>query len=459
MTGAMYAAIAGLKTHMQNLNIIGNNIANVNTYGYKASRAVFKTSLYTTLSGGSNGTTVMGGTNPSQIGYGSTVSSVDVDMSTGNYAVTGKSTDLMLDGDGFFLVGSKEIALNFDGTTDDINRLTAFTLTRVGNFEFRADGYLAKEDGNCVYGFLCTGLATQADVEANKAKKVGDPIFSDQLVPIRFPRVETAYYAATGERLDPSADPTAANNNSPFEADGVTLKAGVTQGLAIAYPTTYTYGTDNNGNQTILCTDGQYHLVTEVNAADSTFVPQESHLQDAGYDPALEDSILPKGKFTGISFDPNTGIITATSADTEEVVTIGCIAVGTVTNPNGVTNLGDNYYKAGEGSGELSVSVIGGNAKNMYINQVNRSLQNKDRMDPNNQQAYDAEYAAKAGDIYGLNIYSSASHIVSNGLEMSKTDLAQEIAQMILTQRGYQANTRIITVTDAMLEELVNIKR
>ena len=420
MTGAMYAAIAGLKTHMQNLNVIGNNIANVNTYGYKASRAVFKTSLYTTLSGGSNGTTVMGGTNPSQIGYGSTVSSVDVDMSTGNYAVTGKSTDLMLDGDGFFLVGSKEIAMNFDGTVDDLNRLTALTLTRVGNFEFRADGYLAKEDGNCVYGFLCTGLATEADVLAGKAKNVGDAMFSDQLVPIRFPRVETAYYAATGERLTDDADIWV----DPTTKDA--LKPGVTEGLAIAYPTT-----------TYVGADGQ---------------PVEGvRLYDAGYDETLEDSVLPKGRFMGISFDPNTGIVTATSQDTEEVITIGCIAVGTVTNPNGVTNLGDNYYKAGNGSGTLSISVIGGNAKNMGINQVNQSLQNAD--------SDNEEYLAKIGDIYGLTIYSSASHIISNGLEMSKTDLAQEIASMILTQRGYQANTRIVTVTDSMLEELVNMKR
>ena len=426
----MYAAIAGLKTHMQNLNVIGNNIANVNTYGYKASRAVFKSSLYTTLSGGSNGTVTAGGTNPSQIGYGATVASVDVDMSTGNYAVTGSSTDMMLDGDGFFLVGSKEIALNFDGSSDDINRITAFTLTRVGDFQFRADGYLGKNDGNVVYGFLCTGLATETDVEAGKAKKVGDPLFSDQLVPIRYPRVETAYYAATGERLYDEADifvPVDPPTTPPTYT--TTLQSGVTEGLAIAYPgTTYI---DESGNE----------------------VTNNNRLYDAGYDARLEDSTLPKGSFTGISINQNTGVITATSDDTGEVVVIGCIAVGRVTNPNGVTNIGDNYYKAGEGSGQLRITVLGGNASSMGISQVNKSLWTQRTLadgtpDPDDTGVYS-----------GLNIYSSASHIVSNGLEMSKTDLAQEIAMMILTQRGYQANTRIITVTDSMLEELVNIKR
>ena len=421
----MYAAIAGLRTHMQNLNVIGNNVANVNTYGYKSARSVFKTALYTTLTGGSDGTTVMSGVNPSQIGYGSSVASVDVDMSSGNYAVTGSSTDMMLDGNGFFLVGSKEIAGNFDGSADDINRLTSFTLTRVGDFQFRADGYLAKNDGNVAYGFLCTGYVTKDDLTNEPEKyvgmKEGDPKFSDQLVPIRYPRVETAYYNAAGDKLDPTADP--GTDNSPFLADGKTLKDDVTKGLAIAYPGT-----------------------TYINAEGQTV--DGVRLYDAGYDARIEDSPLEMGAFTGISVDPNTGIITANSDDTGEVVVIGCMAVGRVTNPNGVTNLGDNYYKAGQGSGVLRITVLNGNAKNMGISQVNRSLLNTAGLEEGD----DGVYAE-------LNIYSSASHIVANGLEMSKTDLAQEIANMILTQRGYQANTRIVTVTDSMLEELVNMKR
>ena len=86
MTGAMYAAIAGLKTHMSKLNVIGNNIANVNTNGYKSQRTIFKDAMYTMYSSGSDGTTTTGGKNPSQIGYGSQISSIDLNMSTGSYA-------------------------------------------------------------------------------------------------------------------------------------------------------------------------------------------------------------------------------------------------------------------------------------------------------------------------------------------------------------------------------------
>lgn len=109
MTGAMYAAIAGLKTHMSKMNVIGNNIANVNTNGYKTQRTVFRDSLYTMYSSGSDGTASTGGKNPAQIGYGSQVASIDLNMTTGTYA-PGNPMDCMLYGDGFFLVGSKDVA-------------------------------------------------------------------------------------------------------------------------------------------------------------------------------------------------------------------------------------------------------------------------------------------------------------------------------------------------------------
>ena len=412
----MYAAIAGLKTHMQNLNVIGNNIANVNTYGYKAGRSVFKSTLYTTLTGGSNGTVTTGGTNPSQIGYGSAVANVDIDVSSGNYAVTGMSTDLMLDGDGFFLVGTKDLVQNFDGTINDTTAFTALTLTRVGDFQFRADGYLGKNDGNVVYGFLCIGIVTAdmlndpATAAKYKGMSEGDPIFSDQLVPIRYPRmIAKKYYDDTGKDI---TEDVLKDLSVAYDFKTGLLKDGyTTEGLEIAYP----------------------EIREDLDGV----------LYDAGYSTDMKDSVLDQAQFTGISVDPNTGIITATNSDTKEVITIGCVAVGQVTNPNGVTNIGDNYYKAGPGCGKLTIAISGGNAAAMGITQVNKSLQKE----------------GEERTITALTAYATETHVLSNGLEMSKTDLAQEISMMILTQRGYQANTRIITVTDSMLEELVNMTR
>ena len=159
----------------------------------------------------------------------------------------------------------------------------------------------------------------------------------------------------------------------------------------------------------------------------------------------------PKAKFSSITVDGKTGVISGICADTSEQVVIGAVAIGMVTNPNGVTSIGNNYYKAGEGSGDLSVALFGGAGDDMNITYVNQSLAQGD-----------ADAGADAAEpVDGLRLRKGAKNasIISGGLEMSKTDLAQEISQMILTQRGYQANTRIITVTDSMLEELVNMKR
>ena len=446
MTGSMYAAIAGLRTHMQNLNVIGNNVANVNTQSYKSARSVFKTTIYTTLSGGSDGTQVVGGANPSQIGYGANMASVDIDMSTGNFAVTGNPTDMMIDGDGFFLMGNKDVAATFDGSAGDVNKLTSLTLTRLGNFAFKADGYLTNDD-LCVYGFMCTGLATDADVVAGKAAKVGDPIFSDQLVPIRYPgiRMVEKYYNAenleiTGEELEQTLEMT----EEELAAAGITHK----MVPEIAYASD-TAGTDEEGNTIYTQLDDAYYWADE----DGNEVTGE--ITDYT---GLTKTYYSKAQFNGITVDKKTGIISGTSNDTNETVIIGCIAVGQVTNPNGVTQIGNSYYTAGPGSGDLTIAVVGGGATSMGIEYVNRSLSLMNATtDPD---AAPGDEDAEPNPIDGLRIRSGGkTTFQTNGLEMSKTDLAQEIANMILTQRGYQANTRIITVTDSMLEELVNMKR
>lgn len=432
MTGAMYAAIAGLRTHMQNLNVIGNNVANVNTTGYKAARSVFRTSIYTTLSGGSDGTATVGGRNPSQIGYGANMSTVDIDMSTGNYNVTGNPTDMMLDGDGFFLVGDKTIAQNFTGEAEDVSRLTSLTLSRTGDFGFKADGYLTDARGNVVYGFLCTGTATEADVAAGKAKKVGDAMFSDQLVPLRQPRVWKDATGAMHVGYPRAGGGVQAGNGAVGDADYVAAdpnKAAFDQAVQAA-----------GGN-----TETEAHLLDY-----GSYKDKDGNIVESEYSLAY---------FTNITVDNATGMITATCSDVgNQVITIGCVAVGSVTNPNGVTQIGNTYYQAGEGSGDLVVNTLGGAGENMGIYYANGSLSTAAGNGQHVGSINMAQTAANAIDGNRLRTGGKTS-IISGGLEMSKTDLAQEIANMIVTQRGYQANTRIITVTDSMLEELVNMKR
>lgn len=376
MTGAMYAAISGLKAHMSKLNVIGNNIANVNTYSYKTQSALFSDAIYTTMSGGSNGTSTSGAVNPSQIGYGTTMSSVGLDMSSGTYSPTGRDMDCMIMGDGFFLVGNKEVDID----ANDASSLSALTLTRVGRFEFKADGYLSDSSGNVVYGFLCTGTDTD-----------GNPLYSDQLVPICYPR----YDATTGEIKFPAVDTT-----------------------------------------------GKLTAATNQNAAQGA---------SAEY---------PFAEFESVKIDAKTGMITGTSKDTQKIVTIGVIALGSVTNPNGVTHTGGAYYQAGDGSGDLRISLLGGIEKEMKISNDGGVTGATDFTYINASQANAGGGTGATTQPDGMRIYSAGgTTLETGGLEASKTDLATEISEMITTQRGYQANTRIITVTDSMLEELVNIKR
>ena len=99
MTGAMYAGISGLKTHMQNLNVIGHNLANVNTYGYKTQRMIFRESLYGTKVAGSDGTLTRGGVNPSQIGYGVEVGTIDLNMASSEIISTYVYKQGLINGD------------------------------------------------------------------------------------------------------------------------------------------------------------------------------------------------------------------------------------------------------------------------------------------------------------------------------------------------------------------------
>ena len=186
-----------------------------------------------------------------------------------------------------------------------------------------------------------------------------------------------------------------------------------------------------------------------------------------GY-PSVNDAgqLVPaEGDFLGmdsIAIDPVTGIITGTSKDTKEVITIGVIAMGNVTNPSGVTHLSGPYYQANMGAGDLQISLMGGVASSMRIcNKVEEGTSFDDTeafVYVNQSMAGGADAANGQPD--GMLIFDAGTtELMTGGLEMSKTDLATEISEMITTQRGYQANTRIITVTDSMLEELVNLKR
>lgn len=349
----MYAAVSGLKAHMSALNVIGNNVANVNTNAYKASRFTFLESLYTSVSGGSDGSNQTGGKNPAQIGYGCSLGTIDLDMSTKNYSPTGKETDCMIDGDGFFLVGDKDV----DVSSPD--KLATLKLTRLGNLGFDNQGYLVDGQGKVVYGFLRVKVADAGENDNGLRD-------SSILAPIRLPM------AAKGD------DDTKAGTPIYPTVEGGEIKDA---------------GAGDDGDDTDV--DGRVVL----------------------------DSV---------GINEQTGRIMGTTADGTPVV-VGHIAIGKVDNPNGVTHVDGHYYQALDGSGQLHLASLG------------------------NAIPSENEAEGIAGQIPIMSAGETA--LITGGLESSGTDLASEITSMITVQRGYQANTRIVTVTDTMLEELVNMKR
>ena len=429
MTGAMYAAIGGLKTHMTNLNVIGNNIANVNTPGYKAQRMIFQESIYTTSRAGSNGTAVRGGNTPSQIGYGSQVGSIDLNMSPGTFNPTGVGMDCMLEGDGFFLLGNKD--LKFDSAED----YTKLSLTRVGDFSIDAMGYVTDGNKNVVYGFKMVQNPDYdpdakeqyvIDEKGNKINVMDKLIPSTELVPLRVPFAATAPTEGNGGYNDATKEYAWQAGDAVYDLLGPA-------------------GADSTARKNYSLMDAEYDengkLTKVPEGAGMPMGDDGTTTGDivANYKGPLPDMSGKLISLNGLQINSNGAIIG--TAESGESVVIGYAAIGKVTAPDGVTHIGGPYYKAMEGAGEMTVGVAGGLFEpGTYLN---------------NQRVTD-DGAPGIKDMLDQN---KENEIRNGGLESSTADVATEFSNMIVTQRGYQANTRIVTVTDSMLEELVNMKR
>src|SRR3954467_6253819 len=136
LTSTLFTGLSGLDVNQTRMNVVGNNIANVNTIAFKSSRALFKPQFYVTDNGGSPPSSDFGGTNPSQRGLGAQIESIDKDFTTGAIAPTGKNTDMAIDGDGFFVV---------QGTSQ--------RFTRDGAFSLNSAHQLVTNNGDFVQGY------------------------------------------------------------------------------------------------------------------------------------------------------------------------------------------------------------------------------------------------------------------------------------------------------------------
>ena len=284
MLRSMYSGIAGLKGFQTQLDVVGNNIANVNTSGYKKSRVAFQDMMSQTIAGASAATDIRGGINAQQVGLGSQIGAIDVIHTQGNRQTTNRTLDLSLEGDGMFIFAS--------GTDQDSFGLADVNLaySRAGNMYLDDNDYIVNANGEYLVGI-------------NEAGEVG--------------------------RI---AIPPAASSFS-IQGDGTV-----------------------------------------------NYIDQNNQTQVAGQ-----------------------------------------IMLAKFANPGGLEQIGSNMYRSTVNDGMI----------------------------------------AGADGFPELIVPESegSASIVSGALEMSNVDLAEEFTDMIIAQRGFQANTRIITTSDEILQELVNLKR
>ncbi|PZE68772.1 MULTISPECIES: flagellar hook protein FlgE [unclassified Curtobacterium] len=391
MLRSLYSGISGLRSHQQMLDVTGNNIANVNTVGYKTSTTVFQDTLSQMTQGAGGPQTGVGGTNPAQIGLGVQVAGVSTNFAQGSAQATGKATDLMISGDGFF-----------------VTRLGNDTVySRAGAFDFDADGRLVTADGKIVQGYSATNGV------------VDD---GGQMTDIRLP-IDTAA---------PATVTTAAGvtGNLPAEtAVGVTItrdatvydQGGAKHTLSLAY-------TKTNAGWSVVASNGQGASATgAITFAADGKIASGATLRVGGIAVDMRDLSGFAGLNTASISSQNgqaAGALQSYSISKDGTVlgsfsngaslAIGRIALATFANPAGLEKTGASGYRATANSGEATVAVAGS---------------------------------------------AGVGTLASGTLEMSNVDLSQEFTNLIVAQRGFQANARIITTSDEVLQELTNLKR
>lgn len=437
MMRSMYSAVSSLKAHQLKMDVIGNNVANVNTVGFKGSRVAFQEVFSQTLRGAGrpqeNG---RGGTNPQQVGLGAGVGSMDTFHIRGSVESTGYNTDLMINGDGFFIVSDTESGSNR-------------SYTRAGNFCIDEDGNLVTSDGFYVLGYRCdeegnviedlTGLkisksetnppkATdkaifEGNIDSNIEKgdnfntimKIYDSLGNAHNIEIQFQRDEDEGTEPDIERVF---------NVTVVKVNGKDPDPVSTFNAKLTFDTTGKLTKINNGDNGNL-TDTPPTPFSNVSLGiDGDFLNGASPL-DIGLDfsklksysassdaAALDINGYPSGKLEDFTIS-TTGEIEGVFSNGQMKI-LGQIRLANFKNPAGLLRTGSNMYRETANSGEA---------------------------------------------MFGYPATGGFANLQPGSLEMSNVDLAREFTDMITTQRGFQANSRVITVSDEMLQELVNMKR
>jgi flagellar hook protein FlgE len=391
MLRSLYSGISGLRAHQTMLDVTGNNIANVNTAGFKASSTQFQDTLSQMQQGATGPQAETGGSNPAQIGLGVRVAGVSTNFAQGSSQSTGRATDLMISGDGFFV------------TSKGGNQL----FTRAGAFSPDSANQLVSPDGGILQGWTAT------DGVINAGAPVGD----------------------------------------------ITLNPNTTVAKA-----TDTVSLDGNLPSDV-ATDTKLDRVVKVyddNGAESS-VTLTFTKTDAGWD-VSDGGTTPNGSLTfndgKLSPVPNPAIRVGPGAgialDVSKVSGYATMSSLTVSGQNGAAVGKLESYTLGN-DGSLVGSFSNG------IKQVLAKIALAKFTNPAGLEKSGGSSYVATGNSGGVQLGSAGDPgmgtLTGGNLEMSNVDLSQEFTNLIVAQRGFQANARIITTSDEVLQELGNLKR
>lgn len=414
---SLFAGVSALRNHQTMMDVIGNNIANINTVGFKSGRATFSELYAQTLRGASRPTGDAGGTNPMQVGLGMSVNTLDTMFLQGGIETTSLPYDLAIFGSAFFVV-------NKDGQP---------LYTRAGNFYPDANGRLANGAGAVLQGKMA-----DASGRIPTGTTLEDIVINNDL---KSPAKATENIKYSGN-LDASAG---IYNAGPPETGGITTASiTVYDSLGNRIPVTMTYtksGTNTwdwtasvpdpapattstvvgNGTMTFSGTDGslQPPTVGQINitptsgadplSIDLNLAGVSQNAGTSGITPREQDGYA-AGTLKNVSIDATGQLLGSFSNGT--VQTLAQVMLAEFNNASGLERIGENMFNLTGNSGTPAIVTAG-----------------------------------------------ETSKIYAGSLEQSNVDLADEFTKMITAQRGFQASARIITTSDEFLQEVVNLKR
>jgi flagellar hook protein FlgE len=462
MMRSLYSGVSGLQNHQVRMDVIGNNVSNVNTVGFKKGRVNFQDLLYQTLQGAARPTDEVGGVNPQQVGLGMNIASIDTLHLQGSLQTTGVKTDVALQGDGFFVLRAGEEEY----------------YTRAGAFGLDEEGRLVNPaNGMRVQGWMAQEVEGQPFINTSASVE-------DLIIPVggKDPASETSqvYLACNLDKRTPVIPPDAGPRDTLEGTWSTTFDIydsfGNEHTLQIDF--TRVPGIENRW-QADVTVDPESEIATntqiEVGAANNTTNTFFVDFSNVGVLQQITDAqgdALTTGELqVPVNFDVLQAFAPPGTPPVRQTFTLNLGEVGEVTDT--ITQFAESsstkvFEQDGYPMGYLDdfridqsgiITGVFSNGNNRALGQLAlASFINPGGLEKAGENAFVTSNNSGEPDI-GRSGIAGKGKIIAGALEMSNVDLAEQFTDMIVTQRGFQANSRSITTSDQMLQELLTLKR